>query len=48
MDPEQAPESIIPYPTDPSLTGSVSKTMAITTDYATVITKLLKNMNKLN
>jgi hypothetical protein len=38
-DPEPAPESIIP---DPSLTASVSKTLAITMDYATVKTKLLK------
>jgi hypothetical protein len=42
MDPEPAPESIFQDPTDPSLIGSVSKTMAITMDYATVKTKLLK------
>ncbi len=39
MDPEPAPESIIP---DPSLTASVSKTLTITVDDATVKTKLLK------
>jgi hypothetical protein len=42
MNPEPAPESIIPDPTDPSLTSSVSKTLAITMDYPTVKTKLLK------
>ncbi len=42
MNPEPTSESIIPDPTDPSLTGSVSKIMAITMDYATVKTKLLK------
>jgi hypothetical protein len=42
MNPEQAPESFISDPTDPSLTVSVTKTMAITMDYAAVKTKLLK------
>ncbi len=42
MDLEPAPESIIPDPTDPSLTASVSKSLTITMHDATVKTKLLR------